>query len=1289
MLKYLSFVSLLVIIYIILGFTATPFIKADPPSRPTSTPAPLSLTLSMADIDGAGVIQNVVVQGDYAYIAAGEVGLRILNISNPEQPFEVAQFDTAGYALEVAVVEDYAYIADELYGLRIIDVSNPANPRQVSVYDTLGVAHHVIVADHYAYLLGDGNLRIIDVADPQAPIEIGLHPNIGFIEQIAIENGYAYLASPGQGILIVDLTDQTQPKTVGEYVFTEKIEQIVLSQSELYLVMAYGGLQVVNVAEPDQPFEVATYEPEGCTCPNYKGLVRLNGTIYASGCPGLVQLELTPSDELSIVQSYHLDWLIKNPQLDGETMYGHRYINGQWRLLLLPDLTQQLATATIFVEASPSPSPTATLKPSQTPVKPQHWSTPYPMPPRPKPPRHEHNLEIVGHLGGEIAATATDGRYLYANFGREFAIMTVSQPLTPTRVGYLMLPHPIERLHVEGGYAYVSDSQDIVWVIDVSAPTTPQQIGFLDTKTGVSGRSKIMDITQAGDHLYLATQYRSLLIVDVSDPTQPVEVPQIMGDGWWGINKIVVRGDYAFVPTAEEGGVRVVDVSDPTQPRLVSFIRQKKNDGADRNIANLALIDNQLYFYRGEKSAVFDISSPTNPIELEAVSTQPEWYSTTVAGHVYQVSKAGNLLISEIGSAETAATYHSWSTTNAPLLLSDPSTHQAYLGINDHQLATIDLSQPRLPKLTVTHTTSMATHFAFVQHDSYLYQAAGSEGLKILDVTNQLQPIRYRNPITGPVIDVALEWPYLYVAQGRAGVTILEVSQPTSPTKVGHYQPSALWVSQVTVVDQMVYLSGYVHDPTMTAPNRRYQLRLVDVTTPAQPLELTTYNLSHWIWDVQVAAPYLYLVDSRGQLRILDLSLPDQPVEIGTTYLPNQAYQLVLSSSTNPQYAYVAAGVDGLRVIDVSDPTAPTEIAFYDTPGDMWQIGLKDNLIYGTDSSEGLYIFRLKKPLLKQPSEPVWLEQTDPISPIISPLSPYKLADLAKTDFARDNYLVQHRIISRPAQDVEIGNHGYYYFGLVPLASTTALEIRPSHHGQVHYLLYQGTPENHWVFQGHVQHFAVYGTSNHRFITNSTGDRWLITNHFAEGGGSSGSALFEERWVWLNEGYPNVVLRYPDFGQTNLLHAPYAKFFSSTVEVLSDGIEEKFMLDIHFTAKYATYKDSTPDNEASDLFTTTGRLRYVWQPAQAEFTYLPDQSTLSPHQVDRIGSLTSFADQMLQNNFETLIEQWVSGEPEFRHWSVLYLGLQADSEEQRRASWRDIPGPPEKQMLMVIMKDTM
>ena len=109
-----------------------------------------------------GVVQGVAVSGSHAYVAAGDGGLRVVDVSDPAHPREVGSCDTPGEAWGVAVSGSYAYVAAGDAGLRIVDVSDPAHPREVGSYDTPGSAWDVAVSGSYAYVADrDGGLVML------------------------------------------------------------------------------------------------------------------------------------------------------------------------------------------------------------------------------------------------------------------------------------------------------------------------------------------------------------------------------------------------------------------------------------------------------------------------------------------------------------------------------------------------------------------------------------------------------------------------------------------------------------------------------------------------------------------------------------------------------------------------------------------------------------------------------------------------------------------------------------------------------------------------------------------------------------------------------------------------------------------------------------------------------------------------------------------------------------------------------------------------------------------------
>ena len=117
-----------------------------------------------------GIAMGCAVSDTVAYVAEGEYGLRIVDVSDSYNPVEVGFCDTPGSALNVAVSGSIAYVADDSCGIRVIDVSNPLNPQEIGNYSSNLNAVDVIVSGNYAYVAsGSTGLRVIDISDPLHP----------------------------------------------------------------------------------------------------------------------------------------------------------------------------------------------------------------------------------------------------------------------------------------------------------------------------------------------------------------------------------------------------------------------------------------------------------------------------------------------------------------------------------------------------------------------------------------------------------------------------------------------------------------------------------------------------------------------------------------------------------------------------------------------------------------------------------------------------------------------------------------------------------------------------------------------------------------------------------------------------------------------------------------------------------------------------------------------------------------------------------------------------------------
>ena len=166
-----------------------------------------------------GVTHAVYVNEHKAYIGAGR-RLVILDVSQPATPQLLAKTQALSDAIyDIVVLGNYAYVAAGRAGLQIFDVTNPARPLLVAFFDTAGISQGLFVTGGYVYIAaGDeaaGNvsgLRVINVTNPAAPSEAGFYPTPADSRAVYVAGNFAYLATGDELLSSISRTQARQAK---------------------------------------------------------------------------------------------------------------------------------------------------------------------------------------------------------------------------------------------------------------------------------------------------------------------------------------------------------------------------------------------------------------------------------------------------------------------------------------------------------------------------------------------------------------------------------------------------------------------------------------------------------------------------------------------------------------------------------------------------------------------------------------------------------------------------------------------------------------------------------------------------------------------------------------------------------------------------------------------------------------------------------------------------------------------------------------------------------------------
>jgi hypothetical protein len=214
----------------------------------------------------SGIPWDVAVLGDYAYIAEGP--MEIVNISDPTNP-EVVNYlnQTRGFT-QIKIQGNFLYFVAGLYQnnrqrvLGVYDLTNPINPTFISNDTTYSLLMNVDVNGQYAYVGHFNGVSVWDISVPANPTIMGLCYIPQNALDIVADGEFAYVANDDSGLQIINVADPHNPFRTSNLRFSERAEKIAKSGNLVYLTGRQGRLYIINVEDPAHPFLTGNFNTD-------------------------------------------------------------------------------------------------------------------------------------------------------------------------------------------------------------------------------------------------------------------------------------------------------------------------------------------------------------------------------------------------------------------------------------------------------------------------------------------------------------------------------------------------------------------------------------------------------------------------------------------------------------------------------------------------------------------------------------------------------------------------------------------------------------------------------------------------------------------------------------------------------------------------------------------------------------------------------------------------------------------------------------------------------------------
>ncbi|MCP4899847.1 MAG: hypothetical protein GY906_23005, partial [bacterium] len=413
-----------------------------------------------------------------AYVAAGELGLQVVDVSDPVSPVVLAVLETPGEAKDVVVREDRAYLAAGDAGLVVADIADPASPSLVGSIDIPGSAESLELKDTLVYLAGGAaGLQVVDVGSSGDPVLIGGLDTPGNAEDVAVSGSHAYVADGSAGLQVIDVSNSSSPRLESTFATTGYAHGIAVRDEVAFVGGLYdGGLQIIDISDPTSPSQIAVHSYHW---PNEAWDVTIDGDLayVVDYFVGIFVVDIADLANPEVEGFHHTPPFL----VDVEVVEDRLYSLGQ--------MSYGVAT----VDFSDPTGPRLLGKTGGI------------------------RFPLGVAVRGTTAYVTGRGPYLY------FA--DVSDPNTLDLVAHFVVPGSPRAVRLRGNHVYLTSDHSGFHIIDVSDPASAAITGSVE----MAGFS--YDLTIHGDFAYVANSEFGLQVIDVSDPNDPKLVAEMATPG--------------------------------------------------------------------------------------------------------------------------------------------------------------------------------------------------------------------------------------------------------------------------------------------------------------------------------------------------------------------------------------------------------------------------------------------------------------------------------------------------------------------------------------------------------------------------------------------------------------------------------------------------------------------------------------------------------------------------------------------------------------------------------------
>ncbi len=877
------------------------------------------IPISATTLPLAGDARDVALaaDGQHAYVAAGDAGVHIVDLSDPGAPRLEGSLVGVGPAEAVGLVgsllavgtgeqivildpapgadgvvgtyaplregrraladDEYLYVADAVDGLKILWRAAPDRP--VQIYGEAGrPARDLWLEGDHLFLVGADGFRVLDISSRFRPLEVARLSLPGTPQGIAVANGYAYIALGEEGVATANIENLASPRLVQRIPLDSPARDVLVDGNTLYVAADEGGLAIIDLEEG------MLRDVQPLPGPALDLAQRSRALYIAGGEAGLIAVDITRPGEpvLAGVLPAEPGQRVNSVAISGKRAY---LADGGGVIVVDVSFPHRMGRLTRVPVAARH----AAVLGTDLFVLGGNRITLYDIRATAEPVRRRTYIGM-----GQVSRLAADGERVFVTGGG------VGPPLVV--LGLSAADFPIELDSIgQAGEAYRAwPAGDGVWLARGYAGLQRYRLSE-GGALALSGDYRIVEdasvLALGGSHLLVGGRLGWVLLRSAGgEPPQPL--------GWVSdaaaVRALALHEDLIAVATSDQG-VALYTTEGESGPTLVA---QRSSRGAATDIA----LDGQ-YVYAADAGGL-TIYDSRYLQAVTSVSTPAPANGVVVRGQrAYLPLADGQLAVVDLADPTGGLRSRSTVAIGRPAdLLAGPDSQSVY-ALADDRLLRIRVDNP--DRLWVAGRGDLRAAAARGQYANGLLWALSPDGVLRLYDPRRLgwEAPAYQGRIDAAGVALAVGEGVAYIAYGQDGMGLVDAVTRTAGPIFYEGEVNALYQDQ-----DVLFAAG----STLTA---------WDISRPADPRLLDDLPLTGSGREIRPAVDGRLLLSLENGLAIVawDGEKLSQVGQLTTTGAVDHAAQV-------GRRAFLGLHQGSLLVVDVSDPSQPVRLFSYTSP---------------------------------------------------------------------------------------------------------------------------------------------------------------------------------------------------------------------------------------------------------------------------------------------------------------------------------------------------------------------